>query len=317
MATPLRTPEFMRPDRLYLRAVIERPRATFFESLWTGLMQLPRLALLLGFGALTLAMARALGRQLLDLRTEHLLDRASFGMALCVWGSGVLLVELCVLAVRETAGLAWPGTQPSTISLFMRGLLAMTMVGIFGATDLGLLPTTLVELAIAVPLFAWSLPAALRGLHTCRWGLRSLATTAAPSSPGRLATLRGRLGRRLVVGHLEPGEGALTLRGDGEMARLERSAEGEVVQLDGPPQPLCVIAEAHVDDGGYRGSGVRLDSGGLPVWVLAAEDVRERLAGFRARLRLAALLDGASVAAVGLGAVLYAGYLGLSLLSLR
>jgi hypothetical protein len=315
MTSPIGTPEFMRADPLYLRAVVERPRATWFQSLLTGLLQLPRLALLLGLGALMVTMGATLVRNLRGWTLVTGLDRTGLSMALWVWGAGVLLVELCALALRDSAGLAWPGTRPTTLSLFLRALLGLTMLGIVCASGLGLLSTAIVELALGLPLFAWSLPAALRGLHTCSWGLRSLVVPAEPSSPGRLATLHGRLGRRIVVGHLEPGEGALTLHGDGEVARLDRSAEEDVLQLDGPPQPLCVIAEAYVGDGGYRGSGVRLDARGLPVWVIAADGVRDRLAGFRARLRLAAVIDAGYVGAVVLGGVFYASYIGLSLLT--
>ena len=299
----------MEPDTTYLRAVVERPQATFWQALGRGLVQLPRLALFLGLGAVTVTFIGALALTMRETLRGAAFDRMSIGVLLWTWGAIVLLAELCVLAVRDAAGLAWPGAAPSAVSLLLRALLGLAMIGILSAASIDRVTLFSLELSFGAVLFAWWLPSALRGIHTCRWGLRSLAAGGAPSSPGRLATLRGRLGRRLVVGRLERDAAAVTLRGDGELARLERRPDDVLVQLDGPEQALCVIAEAHVDDGGYRSAGVRLDAGGLPLWILAADGVEARLAGFRARLRLAARLDAFHVGAAVLGGVLVALYL--------
>jgi len=309
-----RLPYTVRFDASYARAVVERTERTAWMHLFRGLAQLPRLALLIGLGLLTVVMGTTLYR---DLSASYFgvgkdFDRTTLGVAVWTWGAIVLMVELCVLAVRDAADTPWPGSAPSTGGLFLRATAGSALLGVFEASGLGIVTVLFIVVPCAYLIYAWSLPAALRGLVSSQIALRSLRTVGEPISPGRLATERGKLGRRLVTGRIDTGEGVLSVAGDGGVARLDARDLPSLIQLDAPPQPMVLIAEAHVDDGGYRSGGVRLETGALPIWLLAAAGAPARIAGFRGRLRLAAFLDGIYVATVTLGAVFFAAYIALA-----
>jgi hypothetical protein len=281
-------------DRDYLRKVVDRPKREVVDQLAAGVSQMARAVLLLSLAMVAWRLTTTLwaARHLRPLGHDHI------AVLLWLWGASLLLVELVSIMMRDSLSLPWMGQPPRGTRILLRALAGFPVLFFVvlagGPSWIG----PCLQLGTAIMLFGWNVPQALRSWRSARAALASLRSLGAPASPALIAREPGRHGRRVVRGRLAAGPG-IALAEDGVLARLDPSIDA--IHLDDQRGPLCAIARVHVDDTGYRSAGVRLEPDGLPVWILSADRVEARLRGFRRRLRLISVLDGALIGTAGFG----------------
>jgi len=294
----------------YLRQVIAPQARRWTEHLATSLWQLPRIAL-----AVFLSLWLSIGSDayyLMHRGPRDQLEPVTSPLFIGLWilGMIILLVELTMLVIREVMALPWPGPAPTTIGIFLRSMAATVVLFLCVAGQPMPIVAFPFAVAVALVMFGLRLPAAWRGLRILTRARRSLSVAA----PARwLGTLRGQVGQRgrqLVFGRLSRDEGdGFSLEHEGVTARFEEPRP-ELIELAIPGPQTAVLARVHVDGDGYRAAGVRLESGGLPVWILPVEEgVLDQLAPMRRRLGASTLLDGALLVTAGVGVVVLAAFL--------
>ena len=297
-------------DPAYLRALVDRPPSSLGAALWRALSQTPRLLLVFFLGVVLVGFTILLWAMLDPTQPRLGGDAARFGCVFSVvtWWTALVIVEICLVGVREAAALPWPGAVPNTTGATLR-LVALWLAGFFVTMIHPAIVAVLITLVLGQILCGGGLRDALRSAATARWGLRSLRYGGAISTPAKLASLSGTLGRRALRGRRDAGDQTIAIIADGVVARVG-GQDGPILMIDAATH-LCVVADARSDGGGYRSAGVELSSGGLPIWLFAdaPDDVlHQRFAQLRSRIRMGGFLDRLYLAVFVLGGAACAAY---------
>jgi hypothetical protein len=301
----------MRND--YLRRVFLSMRAPTLKTLAIGAVrQSGRLLLAFVIGWVVLASTQ-FWPECLSMRPYFMIEP----MLLLSGGFAFLFIELLGVMARGFVGLPYRDAETTGVGIAARAFVAPCLLFSVAGASWGLAGGVL-QGGIALVLLAWNLPSTLRSVRDLGLGLRSLPTRCAAVTPGALSA-RGpaRLGRQIVVGqrHSE----TLGVEAEGATARVAPEDAAWLSDLDrrfdhGPERPrvgaIAIIAEATSDGDGYRGSGVRLTAGGLPMWILDAHDAAPCVRAYARRLGLARFVDRV---VVGCAILIASGLTGISL----
>jgi uncharacterized membrane protein YphA (DoxX/SURF4 family) len=239
---------------------------------------------------------------------SNLAERALFmfeAALLLAGGFTMLLVELLGVVARSAFGLPWRDAPTTALAIAARAFVGVFLLLGLATADNAVGVTF--EIGLAVLLFGWNVPGALRSLRDATVALRALPRGVAVS-PRMLLARGAPLGRHLVVGQVR-GD-ALTIERDGIIARVAAGDRAHVIDLERAGATMALVADASADGEGYRSAGVQLAAAGLPIFALDGHDAAQRLRAYGRRLRIARFCD---LSVAGGALLVSAGVIGIAL----